>query len=445
MRRRGADLLSRATLPAHADALVIGAGPGGIATVGHLLARRSSVLWVDGDGFSGGALARYRKVPANTKVDILASLGTGDFLPQFDVALSTGTSAVLKRMHDTATQLHLDHDPATIGWTGLDVCHDFYISLTEAMLGAEAPFGRTDDGQLQALRGRVDALRRDRSSALWHARLHGASSGAGFEMTASSVVIATGATSLPAPTAVQPSAWACERRPRVLPVAAALQDDRLRALVQPHETVGIVGGGHTGIVLAHMLTERLGVSTRLFIRRPLQLAQWSAHDGGYSAWAFRGLKGAAAGFAQRRGLVGISPPNGPIAVVPGPVPPTSGALELHDSRTLTTDPRAGAALDAVVYCLGFGAPPLPALIGASGETLPPPAAHTQPGGALLDADGRRLPGLYGCGLAFSDSEFTSGAAYAEAGFMPFACRAAEVAEQIVSDVCARPARSVKKR
>ena len=39
-----------------------------------------------------------------------------------------------------------------------------------------------------------------------------------------------------------------------------------------------------------------------------------------------------------------------------------------------------------------------------------------------------------CGLGFSDSEYTSGAAYAEAGFMPFAQRAREIATSVAASV-----------
>ena len=57
-----------------ADAIVVGAGPAGVAAVGRLLAHNLRVTWIDDGDFSAGALARYRDVPANTKVDVL-SLG----------------------------------------------------------------------------------------------------------------------------------------------------------------------------------------------------------------------------------------------------------------------------------------------------------------------------------------------------------------------------------
>ena len=44
--------------------------------------------------------------------------------------------------------------------------------------------------------------------------------------------------------------------------------------------------------------------------------------------------------------------------------------------------------------------------------------------------GEWIPGLYGVGLGFADAEHTSGAPYAEAGFMPFALRARDIAESV---------------
>ena len=111
-------------------------------------------------------------------------------------------------------------------------------------------------------------------------------------------------------------------------------------------------------------------------------------------------------------------------------PDHSGPLELHEARQLTSCEATGKALDAVVFCLGFGKPPLPTLLGAAGDELPRPSSHTVPGGALLDPVGQPIPGLFGVGLGFSDSEFTSGNAYAEAGFAPFAARAAEIADAV---------------
>ena len=62
-----------------ADAVVVGAGPAGIAAVSQLVARRLRVHWID-RAFRSGAMARYSAVPANTKLDVLLP-GLALFLP----------------------------------------------------------------------------------------------------------------------------------------------------------------------------------------------------------------------------------------------------------------------------------------------------------------------------------------------------------------------------
>ena len=383
-----------------------------------MLSNGISVAWVD-DDFNGGALSKYRDVPANTKVDILAGMGTADFLPD---GLPRGAMAVLEQMASAAHPLHLDHDPASIGWTGLDQCHDFFMELTNSLLAHDDCVG---------VLGRVDALSSDTSdgSGGWRARvIDRRRGGAVFDLEAPAVVMATGALAVPTPPSLQPSGWAGPpaRPPRVLPVESALQLPALRDLVQPHESVGVIGGGHTGMVVTMHLAESLRTRrTSLFVRRPIRLAEWDAAQSSYVHWAFRGLKGRSARFALDHGLVGAAPPNGPVG-------DGSIALELHDSRKLHTCQATAAALDAVVYCLGFGAPPLPSVRqGAATISI---SGHECPGGGLLDADGQPIAGLYGCGLGFSDSEYTSGAAYAEAGFMPFAQRAREIATSVAASV-----------
>ena len=411
----------RRTATRLADALVVGAGPAGIAAVGCLINAGLRVSWVDDGRFEGGALARYRDVPANTKVDVLQDLGGHEFLPG-GLPIGSEAQAALDTMKATSHALNMEHDPAALGWTGLDSCHDFFTALTASLLSHE---------RCDAVRGRVDALHTDAGypkdgKAIWRARLAGSASDV-FELGAPAVVIATGAEQMPTPAELQPSSWACEAaaQPRVLPVEQALQLTKLREMVQAHETVGVVGGGHTGLVVAMHLSESIGIrSTRLYVRRPIRLAQWDPAAKGYAAWGFRGLKGKAASFAIERGIVGMEP-----AAAPSPPARSPPTIELLDARKLRSCAATASGLDAVVYCLGFGAPPLPHVVrGAAPVSI---AKHQSPGGALIDASGRRLCGLFGLGLGFSDSEFSSGRAYAEAGFMPFAVRAKEIADRVV--------------
>ena len=418
---------------AAAECIVIGGGPAGITAIGWLLARKKNVLWIDDSEFKGGRLADYRDVPANTKVDILAQLGGHDFLP-FGLPSSKAMS-ILERMHATAKPLPAidPEDPARVGWTGLDVCHDLYAAIADSFIdGSAGPEYR--DGTVQAVAGRVHSIRRGGSGATsadtWHVRLEAAPES---ELEAPSVVLATGAWPESTPESLQPSAWASvlsgDAPPRVLPMSSALDSGQLRQLVHRNDTVGVVGGGHTGLVATMLLREQIGCATKLFIRRPLRVAEWDDEGGGYARWAFRGLKGAAASFAHEHGLVDRTPPNGPVEGPRGcnDIQQDGPQLELHHVDSLGINPAVGRSLDAVIYCLGFSGPKLPRILDSSGQAI---RVDAQLGGRLLNGAGEWIPGLYGVGLGFADAEHTSGAPYAEAGFMPFALRARDIAESV---------------
>ena len=108
--------------------------------------------------------------------------------------------------------------------------------------------------------------------------------------------------------------------------ATRCSSSKLRGLVSEGDTV--VGGGHSGFVIVHYLLERLKVrKVRLFVRKPIALAEWSAELGAYDAWAFRGLKGLAADLAIRLRVAGRVPPNGVTGGAGG------DALELHPRRS----------------------------------------------------------------------------------------------------------------
>ena len=375
-----------------------------------------------------------RDVPANTKVDVLAATFGADVWCERPAQARQAVDRMVAEAHQLPL---MAADPARLGWTGLDRCHDFYTAMTRH-LQAEPLVG--------CVRGAIDALQQCGEDGGWRARLRGSAPSA-FALHAHSVVVATGARPSTVPPELRPSSWACaserasassaggarrrqDRRLRVLPVEAALQRDKLRALVSADNVVGVVGGGHTGLIVTMALRALPVRSVRLFVRRPIRLAQWSKALQSYDRWAFRGLKGAAASFARAHRLANAKPSGGGSRPVQHPY---GRAVELHDAVKLTQCAATSGDLDAVVFCLGFGGgPPLPQMLSASGEPLPPITAHTQPGGALLvdSSVPKPLRGLYGVGLGFADAEFTSGAAYAEAGFLPFHVRAAEVAELI---------------
>ena len=112
-------------------ALVVGAGPGGIAAAGVFARSGYSVSWIDpsfrrtSSGRGGGALSQYSTVPANTKVDLLQ-----EQLQFFMPAVGFGARRAIQRMRDDARQLLINPDPAKVGWVGLDLLCEYMRACT---------------------------------------------------------------------------------------------------------------------------------------------------------------------------------------------------------------------------------------------------------------------------------------------------------------------------
>ena len=439
---------------------VVGAGPAGIAVAGALSARASlCVQWVD-PKFNVGALSTYRSVPANTKVDVLIP-SFGGFLPQG--LPNDQIERALARMIHESEHLQANPDPAPLGWTTLGACKDVMQTMTAALMAR--PNVDTCHGWATTIERGSDHAWSVVFSSLMGSRL--------TKVQTDAVVLAPGGVAIEAPADLQPEKWMSRKQHlRVLEVDSALQLDQLPELIDKDETVGVVGGGHSGGVLVQYLHEVMSVETRWFIRSPIRLAQWDEDAGAYGSWGYRGLKGTqcrlvpvasshrslrslcrwypkatlascastalllrlrskslcagvAADFAIRLELAGAAAPNTPVA----------SRLELHDVARLVHDPGISSDLDVVIFCLGFRRALLPnILIAGEGVTseIAEVLHHRSTDGALLGADNTAIDGLYGLGLAFSDDEFSSGEAYGQVGFKPFALRAHEIAEAIQS-------------
>ncbi|KAL1511405.1 hypothetical protein AB1Y20_006206 [Prymnesium parvum] len=486
-------------------ALVAGAGPAGIASVGHLLQQGLCVTWVD-PSFTAGALASYADVPANTKHScsvlsthpscaVLSSHHSCAVLSSHHSCLSSSqhscavlsthpscavlsshhscavlssqhscavlssqhscavlssqhscavlssqhSCAVLSSQHSCAVdtlwdalrnviphglpsgaptlafeemcanarQLKHNPDPSKLGWTGMAECAAVFRGLTGFLL--EQP-------GVECVRGRVDALHL-RDSGQWRASIRRS------QVDVDAVVLATGGTHTRAPPSLEPTGWAAAPpAARVLDVDEALQLPKLRRLVGPDEHVAVVGGGHTGVVLCRFLHDELQLPrVRLFVRRPIMLAQWSSASNGYTSWAYRGLKGDSADWALAHGMVGRKPKNGLLQA--------GGRLELYHVDSLHTSADAGN-VDAVAFCLGVSPAALPSLFKVVDNEIQTVEVAGHSHGVLYDANGQTISGLYGVGMAFADDEYTSGEAYPEAGFLPFSLRAAEIAREI---------------
>ena len=406
-------------------AVVVGAGVGGVAAAGALAAAGVRVTWID-PSFTAGAFANYRDVPANTKVSLL--------VPHFEALVPQGIPKegpardALVALRQSAQPLSLPSDPEPLGWCGLDAVGDVLSAMSQ-----------TSFPEVTRIVGKVLGVVAEMDGG-WLVRYE-TETGHVEELRVASVVMSTGCVTVAAPSALLPRHWAHARdvagapAVRVIPLEEALQTGRLREHLQAAGGggVGVVGGGHSGLVLVRAL---LGLASgevpcvRLFVRRPIQLAQWGGAEwdgtqwtggGRYGAWGFRGLKGASAELAVKSGLVGAEPSNGPVGS-------GDGRLELWDVAALTTDPRAAAGLGSVIYCVGYTRGPLPSIVTADGAAAC--VTGCEPTTGALLASGVPLPGLYGAGIAFAAEEGSSGAPYPEASLKAFTARASAIAADV---------------
>lgn len=92
-------------------AVVVGAGPAGVAAVGNLLERQlGSIAWVD-PVFEGGRVNRkYREVPSNTKVSLFQTYATAvkPFQTIVDNARRPNAFSVMEKLDQDKT-CHLHH------------------------------------------------------------------------------------------------------------------------------------------------------------------------------------------------------------------------------------------------------------------------------------------------------------------------------------------------
>ena len=394
--------MSTAMLPV----AVIGGGSAGISAVA-ALARSRPVLWYDvppepsqrHTPFSVGALASYRSVPANTKVDKLKLVFGHSILAPW-IASSPEADAAMQDLLETTEPLpELESwDPSPDGWTGLDSCCGVFQALSDSLAAS---------ANVTCVPHRVTAVDLQSERGEWTLRTEAAFS----PRSACAVVLATGGSPRSAPLPDHPATE--------LPVNVALSPERLTAALQiaPIDTtVAVLGNSHSALVIVDHCRS-LGVATvKLIGKRPLRHAEWIADKADYR-YTMAGLKG-------RGSFVG--------RLVDGSLPPSGasgglGATEVQALNGLGERELQAALSDCthLVQAVGFEGAPLPSLsvdgIGPvpwSPATLrrdlhtsqlqllqPPPDASTSDSDVGASSSSQPLPLLshvYGLGLCFPE-------------------------------------------
>ena len=308
--------------------LIVGDGPAGIATIGvlhDLGIPYDQIIWV-GSAFNVGRIGEfYAGVPANNS--------TAKF---FDFVTACNT---FKESNSPEFQKLLEHDQNEYHTLGIII--PVLKDITEYL--------RT---KLISYQGWLKGLHF--SEGIWCARVND------VKICAEHVVLATGC---------HPRELDYENV-SVIPLDQALDKNTLATYVTPENTIGIIGGSHSGILVIKYLYELSVKKIINFYRSPITYTTPTGQ--GWSLHAYEGLKGATATWARE--------------VLEGPNPPAN-ILRIYNDEAARA--RYLPECDKVIYSVGFDRNDLP-------------LTEEYEGIEYDDATGVIAPSLFGIGIAFPE-------------------------------------------
>ncbi|TID21845.1 hypothetical protein E2P81_ATG05112 [Venturia nashicola] len=351
------------------QALVVGAGPAGIAVVGNLLAEnKAPILWVD-HKFSGGRLNEYyREVPSNTKVKrfVMYAEGVGPFLKIAEEAKKPNAFTHLKKLNQENT-CHIAE--------AADLCIMLTKGLDESK-GVDKQFGSVSSAKWS-------------DSNEWHVEIDPSDGGVSGPFTISSdlLVLCTGSNPISSPLPVA----GIEK----LELDPALKPSHLKQVLSPDEEliIAVIGASHSAILVLRNLYN-LASSThpklriRWFTRHPLRYAE--ERDG----WIFRdntGLKGDVAVWAKENleeDVLSSSPVSKFLQKIA-----TTKEKEQDDYK------KHLPGCTHVVQAIGYKRNEIPALKRNEEPILP---VYNNTTGGFADEQGKQVKGLFAAGIAFPE-------------------------------------------
>lgn len=235
------------------DWIVVGAGPAGIITVGVLLdlgVEPDTILWVD-PAFNVGRLGeKYGTIPANTQTKLFV-----DFINAchtFKQCSSPAIAALYEYDQEKEYALQIIIDPLQ------DITH-YLRTLVHSQ-----------EGSLNML---------DFADNDWHVGIQGQ------EYIGHHVVLATGSH----PRSLD---YACETE---IPLDVALNKDLLAQVVSPTDSIAVVGGAHSAVLVMKFLTELRVARILNFYQKQLT---FPVDTGTWIMNLYEGLKGSAAQWAH---------------------------------------------------------------------------------------------------------------------------------------------------
>ncbi|KAF7594243.1 hypothetical protein BBP40_009795 [Aspergillus hancockii] len=357
--------------PQKCAAVVVGAGPAGLAVMGNLLEKQlgGKIAWVDPYFQAGRVNRKYREVPSNTKVALFQAYATA-VQPFRTVINSTRIPSPFSTMAklDQEKTCHLHH------------AADVVRALTDGIVKMD---------QVYACRGHVIAANLVEKTASWTVRIQRADHLDEVELVTPRLILCTGSS----PTQVPIPAYG--QHVERLDLDVVLKPSDLASYLPRTEpqTVGVVGASHSAILALLNLVD-LARSThpqlriKWFTRHSLRYAEYM--DG----WILRdntGLKGLAADFARQQ-LEEDKLPQSEAGRFITKVNCGGGREEAQYKEHLPS-------CSHIVQAVGFTRDPLPEL---SVNSYALDAEFDAESGGFHDQTGRVVRGLHGAGIAFPE-------------------------------------------
>ncbi|KAL4888687.1 pyridine nucleotide-disulfide oxidoreductase-domain-containing protein [Aspergillus ambiguus] len=359
--------------PQKCAAVVVGAGPAGLAVMGNLLEKQlgGKIAWVDPYFQAGRVNRKYREVPSNTKVSLFQAYATA-VQPFRTVINSTRIPSPFSTMAklDPEKTCHLHH------------AADVVRALTDGIVKMD---------QVLPCRGTVTAANLAPNASQWMVRITLQGRGE-IEVLTPRLILCTGASPTQVPIPTTDNSNHIQR----LDLDIVLKPSELVSYLprDTPRTVGVVGASHSAILALLNLVDLARTShphlrVKWFTRHPLRYAEYM--DG----WILRdntGLKGQAADFARQQ-LEDAALPHSEAGRFVSKVDCSAGQEPAQYRRHLPS-------CDYLVQAVGFTRDPLPEL-SLDGYALDEIQFDPVSGG-FQDRRGRAISGLYGAGIAFPE-------------------------------------------
>ncbi|KAF9894236.1 hypothetical protein FE257_007738 [Aspergillus nanangensis] len=358
------------TSPQKCAAVVVGAGPAGLAVMGNLLEKQlgGKIAWVDPYFQAGRVNRKYREVPSNTKVALFQAYATAvqSFRSVINSTRMPNAFTTMAKLDQEKT-CHLHH------------AADVVRALTDGIVKMD---------QVLPCHGAVTAANLVENTSTWTVRIKLRDHDE-IEVVTPRLILCTGSspTEVPIPLKDHP----IER----LDLDVVLKPSELVSFLSRDTpvTVAVVGASHSAILALLNLvylarTSHPHLRIKWFTRHPLRYAEYK--DG----WILRdntGLKGLAADFARQQLEDAVLPHSEAGQFI--------SKVDCGGGRETAQYEKHLPSCSYIVQAVGFTRDPLPEL-SVNGSLLKPEFDAVT--GGFHDGHGRGVRGLYGAGIAFPE-------------------------------------------